>query len=402
MRVSTQWLYQSGLNGILGQQSNLNQTQLQLTTGRRINNPSDDPVGAARLQELERSVKQQEVFQKNIDRGRQRMGVAEQALSSTGNTVQRARELAVQAANDTLGSDQRAMVAAELRQRVEEMLLTANSQDGGGEYIFAGSRTGDKPFVRENGEVVYRGDSQARELVIGPGTTAAESLTGDQAYMRIRDGNGIVRAEPGAGNTGSGVVQVGQQVDQAVYDGGTYTLQFAGPDPDDWQVVDSDTPPNVVATGTFEPDSVIAFQGVEITIGGQPEIGDEFVVEPARNTSIFATVENLAAALEQAPANDSERAAQRQTIDDTLAQFDRFENQLLTLRADLGARMNTFDDVEESHSEVKLSLETLVSEVRDLDYAEAISRFQFQQTALQAAQQSFMRVQQLNLFNFMG
>lgn len=399
MRISTQGFFQTGLQGILQQQSQLNKTQLQLSTGRRINNPSDDPAGAARLQGLERAVAQQEVFQNNITRARQRLQLSEQSLGDTGSLIQRVRELTVQASNDTLAADQRAMIASEIRQRLEQLVNIANSQDGSGEFLFAGTRSTDQPFLRVGGQVSYQGDSRPREITVAEGATLTESLTGDTVFMRVRDGNGVVRAEPAAGNTGSGVIRLGGQVDMALYDGDTYRIQFNGPEPDDYEVLDSDD--NVVASGTYQADQTISFAGIELSLRGTPAIGDEFTVEPARNQPIFQTLQSLADALGGPQSTESQQAVKRQAINDALGQFDRFENQLLTLRAELGGRLVTLDDVEDRQGELKLSLQTLASEVRDLDYVEAISRFQLEQTALQAAQQSFLRVQQLSLFNFL-
>ncbi|MFW5816559.1 MAG: flagellar hook-associated protein FlgL [Wenzhouxiangella sp.] len=421
MRISTAQIYQQGLSGILRQQSSLNQTQLQLSTGRKINSPSDDPVGAARLQELERGVQVQEVYDRNASRTRQRLQVEESAIKSAGDLIQRVRELTVQASNAPLSDGDRGQIAVELRQRLDQLVAIANTRDGDGEFIFAGAQAGTEPFVRSGGEIAYRGDSVQRELSIGPGVTMRDGDTGDRVFMAIRDGNGVVSASQDPGNTGAGFIAVENGIDRSAYDGDTYTVEFIDPerfvvrdgngdlvpgfdnlvpDPADPDPLNP-TLPLVPEGVAYSPGETVSFAGVNVTLRGSPEAGDEFIVEPAANQSVFATLDELIGTLESASATPADAAVQRQGIDDALARLDRIETRFLEVRSDIGGRLNTLDSVEENIAEQSLSLETLVSEVRDLDYAEAITRLQQELVTLQAAQQSFVRIQGLSLFQFL-
>ena len=399
MRISTQLLFQQGLNGILDAQETLATTQRQLATGQRVNQPSDDPIAAARIQELERAVARQDVFVNNIDRVRQRLNAEEDALSSAGDVVRRVRELAVQAASDTLNQNDRQLIAVELRQRRDQLVAVANTRDGDGEFIFAGGQSTTRPFVDTAGGVDYAGDGVQRELVIGPGTTIADGDTGDDVFMRVRDGNGTVRAAADPGNAGTGTVLVEPTVDESIYAGGSFTINFTAADA--WEVVDDGTPPAVIQTGTYTAGDTISFGGVGVRIEGAPAAGDAFTVEPARNESIFATIDQLAGALESDPTTPADRAVQRQGIDDALAQLDNVENRLLEVRAGVGGRLNTIDDVQATREELQLGLQELASDLRDVDYAEAISLLQQELTALQAAQQTFTRIQGNSLFRFL-
>ena len=206
MRISTSMLFQQGLNGITDQQARTARTFEQLSTGRQVNRVSDDPVAAARIQELERAVAQQTSFIGNNDRVQQRLGIEESALDTAGTVLRRVRELAVQASNDTNGVEGRRLIAVELRQRLEELQDIGNSRSGEGEFIFAGAQSQTRPFVLAGGEISYEGDSVQRELLISPGTTIPDGDTGDDVFMRIRNGNGVVAAAPDQNNAGTGVV----------------------------------------------------------------------------------------------------------------------------------------------------------------------------------------------------
>ncbi|PLW83984.1 flagellar hook-associated protein 3 [Kineobactrum sediminis] len=394
MRISTQMLFQQGLNGILEQQSRSARTLEQLSTGQRVNRPSDDPAAAARIQELDRAVAQQGVYVENIARTEQRLATEEGALTSASTIVRRVRELAVQGASDTVGEEGRKLIATELRQRLDEMVAIGNSRSGEGEFIFAGAQSQTPPFAASAGVVSYAGDSVQRELMIGAGTTMADGDTGDNVFMRIRDGNGAVSVAPAAANTGTGVSIVGAGTPLAA--GTSYTIRFTGADA--YEVVDQDS--NTIASGAFADGDNLSFNGIGVVVNGNPAAGDEFTVAPARLESVFATIDKLAAAFE-APANtDASRTGQRQAIDDALGQLDRVESRLLEVRAGVGGRLSTLADVQDTQESVRFSLEKLVSEVRDLDFAEAASRLQQELFTLQAAQQSFTRIQGNSLFNF--
>lgn len=396
MRISTQMLFQQGLNGMLDQQARAATTFEQLATGQRVNRVSDDPVAAARIQELERAVSQQSGYVDNIGRAQQRLSIEENVLDAAGTVMRRVRELAVQASNDTTGNEGRQLIAVELRQRLDELVALGNSQNGEGEFIFSGAQSQTRPFVSDAGVINYVGDSVQRELLIGPGTTIAEGDTGDAVLMRIRNGNGVVAAAPAVGNTGTGVIRPEPGADTAQYSGAAFSINFV--DAQTYEILDVDS--NVLGGGAFEPGNRIDFNGVRLVINGAPEAGDSFSVTPSRFESAFATIDRLAGALEQTPVTDVGRAGQRQAIDDSLAQLDRTESRLLEIRATVGSRMNTLEDVQTSQEAVRFSLESLVSDVRDLDFAEAISRLQQQLFTLQASQQAFSRIQGNSLFNF--
>ncbi|TCO76613.1 flagellar hook-associated protein FlgL [Chromatocurvus halotolerans] len=396
MRISTQMLFQQGLNGMLEQQARSAKTLEQLATGQRVNRVSDDPAAAARIQELDRAVSQQTTFLDNIGRTRQRLSTEEGSLESAGTVIRRVRELAVQAASDTTGSEGRRLIAVELRQRAEELVDIGNSQSGEGEFIFAGAQSQTRPFVPDVGGIRYDGDSVRRGQVIGPGTTMAEGDTGDDLFMRIRNGDGVVAAGSVTGNTGTGVIRADGS-DSGVYDGTNFTIRFT--DPENYEIRNAAN--TVVDTGAYQPGGVVSHNGTQLVITGAPAAGDEFAVTPARYESAFATISNLADALEQSANSDVARTSQRQAIDDALAQLDRNETRLLEVRASVGARLNTLDNVQESQESLRFSLETLVSDVRDLNYPEAISRLQQELFTLQASQQAFTRIQGNSLFRFL-
>lgn len=191
MRISTGMIYDAGLASMQKRTSSLLNTQQQLSSGRRILKPSDDPVAAARALEVTQSQEVNASQATTRDNAKSTLGIIDGQLQSAGDLMVRVRELTVQAANATLSAADRRSVADELRARYEELLALANSRDGTGLYLFGGYQTSNQPFAGsvENG-VAYGGDDGARTLKVSSSRELAISDSGNDVFMRIKNGNG--------------------------------------------------------------------------------------------------------------------------------------------------------------------------------------------------------------------
>ena len=179
MRIGTLELFRQGVNAMLDQQTQVVDTQLQLSTGKRINKPSDDPTGAARLLGLSESLKVAQQYQKNADYARSRLELEDADLASVGDALQRVRELTVRALNDTNGAPDRAAIAQEVRQLNNEILALANRKDANGEYIFGGFHgRRSRPTGRATILIpVTRGSESCRSVRPGRSPTAIPAST---------------------------------------------------------------------------------------------------------------------------------------------------------------------------------------------------------------------------------
>src|SRR5690606_10541318 len=115
----------------------LMKTQTQIGTGRRVNAPSDDSFAAARITEIDAAIARLAQFRDNGTLARNRLSLEETVLADVADSLQRIRELTLQANNATLGNGERAGLAAEIRERFDGLLALANSVDGNGRYLFA-------------------------------------------------------------------------------------------------------------------------------------------------------------------------------------------------------------------------------------------------------------------------
>lgn len=402
MRISTGQIQRQGIAAVLEQQAQLTKTQLQLSTGKRVLTPADDPAAASLGLELNQTLAVNRQYQANADSAKTRLGNEEVVLDSVTSLLQNVRTLAVQGNNATLGAENRAAIAVEVRQRLEELLGYANSRDGNGEYLFAGHQGQTQPFASTAaGTFTYSGDQGQRYLQIGPTRQLAVGDSGTEVFQTVRNGNGTFVTNYNAGNSGSGVINPGTVSGTFVPD--TYTLTFTqvlSTDPITYTVTrasDSAT----VDSGSYTSGAAISFAGVQTSVSGTPANGDTFIVTPSANQDMFTTLQNLANALTAPTSAAGAQAKLNNNINRALTDIDQALGNILEVRAQVGARLNAIDAQKDLNSAFTLEVQKTLASVQDIDYAEAASRLNSQLIALQAAQQTYVKVQGLSLFDFL-
>lgn len=192
MRVSTGMIYDAGLASMQKRTATLLNAQQQLAEGRRILKPSDDPVAAARALEVTQAKEVNANQATTRNNAKATLGLVDSQLQGATEVMARVRELAVQGGNAALSATDRQAIANELRVRFEEMMALANSRDGTGLYLFGGYQTSNQPFAGsvESG-VAYGGDDGAHALRVSASREMAISESGNDLFMRIKNGNGV-------------------------------------------------------------------------------------------------------------------------------------------------------------------------------------------------------------------
>jgi flagellar hook-associated protein 3 FlgL len=202
-------------------------------------------------------------------------------------------------------------------------------------------------------------------------------------------------------NTGSGAIDIGSVVDRTSWVPDDYTITFTSATT--YEITDGATPtPNVVTTGTYAAGSAIQFNGVSVTITGQPAVGDTFNVEQSRSEDIFATIGEVISILRTPAGNATANAKLSSTLSGSLQQLDQATDHLLGVRAQIGVRLSTLDSVDASREAMDIDLASSLSDLRDLDYAQALTKMNQQLVGLQAAQLSYTKISGLSLFNYLS
>jgi flagellar hook-associated protein 3 FlgL len=401
MRVSTNEIFRLATNGVLDQQGAITQTQQQLSSGKRIVQPSDDPTGATQALELRTAIATTQQYERNAELVRSRLVQEESILTSAVENLQRVRELIVRANNDSQTNESRRSLASEVRQALDAMLDLANTRDANGEYIFAGFKSQTEPFALDGaGGANYYGDDGQRMLQVSAVRQIPISDSGTRVFRDIQNGNGIFRTRDDPANAGTGIISGGSLTDPGSYVPDDYTISFTEtPAGLEYSITGAASGP-VVSNVPFVEGADLGIPGIQLGIEGTPADGDSFSVTPSQRQDIFTTYQTLIADLETPRGNSADLAAFHNAMNRALGDIDQALGNLIDVRSTIGSRLNAVDAQTDINENQILSLQKTLSGVEDLDYAEAISRFQQQLVTLQAAQQSFVKIQGLSLFNF--
>ncbi len=399
LRLSTNTITSRAINAMLEQQNRVATSQLQLTSGRRILNPSDDPAGAVRILDMQRALDTLGQYQSNSDRAQGRLELEEATLESMGNIIIRAKELAVQGNNDSNSLTDKQAIAQEIGQLRDAVFSLANTRDGGGEYIFAGFLTDAPPVVNAGGgNYSYEGDMGQRQLRISSDRTIADGDNGFDVFFNIA--TAPYAEVTGVAATAFGAIAAGDLTINGVSVGAIGVAADATERADQLR-----SAINAVAdqTGVRASDSgggnvsIVSTTGADIAIvhaGGSSTLASTGLTGGATlsttdSRNMLESINDLAVALNSG-----------QQVDRFLGDLDLALDSMLAVRSKIGGRLNAIEDQNEINQDFKLAFESQVSQERDLDYASTIAKFERQMIALQAAQKSYIKIQSLSLFDY--
>src|SRR6202171_4839166 len=397
MRV-TQSLNQAQFLAALTQlESNLSQTQNQISTNLAFTAPSQNPVAAGNVNNYDQALAQSQQYDSNASSAQTRLSTEDTALAQVQTELQSLRDLALQANNGSVSAHGRTAIAAQATQIQNSLLSLANTQDGNGEYIFGGFSTNNQPFTLTPSGANYAGDQGQRQVQIAAGQTIADGDNGNSVFNQIKTGNGTFSASAAAGNTGTGVLGASTVQNPAAWDGGPYAIQFTYAHTYDVR----DSANVLVTSGTYAAGQAVAFRGVQVTLNGQPATGDSFTVAPSVNKSIFTTVQNLGTALQTGSGTSATQATLNNSLGYAINNIDQALAQTSNIRATIGARLNTITTQQSVSSSQQIQLKASISSLQSLDYAAAITTLDLQNTTLSASMQAFTLTQGLTLFKFL-
>ena len=414
MRISTLQAFNNGVAGLQRNYANVTRTQEQISTGNRILTPADDPVASVRLLQLEQQQNVLVQYGENLTAAKNGLTQEEVTLNSANTILQRVRELAVQAGNGALSSQDRSSIAAELQEREDELLSLMNTRNARGEYLFAGFQGKTQPFVREpDGSYSYRGDEGQRKLQIASSLQIPISDNGKQTFVNIIDA-GRLQATPSGALPG---LRVGAPLvqDEVAFSGtqpfppGGIEIEFDATNPQNYEIR-SITPSAVLGTGTLDSDPAkqdkLVFRGVEVHFDGTPAGGEVVQITPrqvggrdVQKQGVLETIATLRQALVDASDTPEGSLEVRDAVALGLANLDHAMVTLDGVRGDIGARLNIVETTQTDNEDVVLVNKSVQAQLRELDYAEALSRLSFQSIVLEAAQQSYVKIAGLSLFN---
>lgn len=548
MRIGTTFPQLSGVTEMMAQQAKLSHTQMQLSTGKRLLTPADDPNASVRAMSLTTKIEATKQYGSNINYMKEYLDVEESALQGGIDSLQRAREVVVNALNHTHPPSDLAALASDIDQVQQEIFTLMNTQDAHGEYLFSGITSQTQPYTKSaliqapGYGYSFQGDVNVRILQtasirqmqegdsgfnifddIPAKSVTASSNNGKQNVLStlqvlsdvmrgtIRAGaGGIVGTDISALFAAPGYIPVAPDNTFDLSVDGAAAVSVTIPPP----TAPATTYPNIhslvsainteianttlsgvqafaqgnslqfVSTQSTGPASSITisntsglgFANLQTGVGQQLQgnavlsasTPPSFPIDYAVPATFFLSVNNGAQIQVDVPAGSYADAAAftaginagigatalaevamaqvnggsvelvtvasgqensiqvfdgnstfrsdagfayqqiamgksltHEAMADLLADVDSALSHMSDIMTTIGARKNALDQQSDVHGKFILDMNTALSETQDLDYTEAISRFNLQQTSLQAAQQSYVKVQNLSLFNYL-
>lgn len=403
MRISTSMIFDKGAASIQQQSASLTHLAQQVASGKRILTPADDPVGAARVLDLTQAKGINLQYATNQGYANDQLNLVESKLTGVGDILQYARERAVQAGSGTLNAEDRGYIAADMRSQFDALMALANTRDANNEYMFGGYRSQTQPFTGNLAGVSYEGDQGVRTLQVSSSRFMPVSIAGSEVF----EGGVVTEAGVGvftsAGATDKLSVSFAPpQLDstnsgrryEIGYDStipGYKVVEYRPGDPSPRPVTLNPDPPVLNAGGFLE----LRFNGLAVTVNDTSSGGEKYeVIVPSAN--VFDNFALFIDGLERPGAGGV--AA---NIEFALQNFDAGLESVLKVRAQVGSQMVEVEQLQNIGSDLNIQYATTLSGLQDLDYAEALTDLTMRQTLLQAAQQSFMRVSGLSLFNYL-
>jgi flagellar hook-associated protein 3 FlgL len=397
MRVTDLSSQTQFLAAVQALQTNVSVTQNQLSSGLAFTDPSQDPVAAGEVNNLNTALSQSQQYQTNANAAQSSLGTEDNTLSQVETQLQNLRDLVLQANSGTNTAQNLSSLASQAVQIQSGLLALANTQDGNGQYIFAGYATQTQPFDQTATGATYAGNQGQQMVQIAAGQTVAVGDSGDAVFNQIKTGNGTFTVTAAAANTGTGVVGATTVADPAAYNGGTYAVTFGAGGT--YNVTNAANA--VVSTGTYTDGATIAFDGLQVTLSGTPAAGDAFTVAPSTNQSLFTSVQDIVNALQSPTGTATQSTQLGNSLSAGLNNLDQALSQIENVRAGVGGRVDTVTTALSVAGSQQTQLQSSIASLQGVDYATAITNLDSENTALTAALQAYTVTQGLTLFKYL-
>lgn len=412
-RVSTASQYQNLTFNLMRKQGELNQTNGQLSSGKRVETAGDDPVSSVTIQNYRQQLTQIDQYNSAITLANNRLQTMETAIEGVEDNLGATKQKVLGMINGAMASNDRTAFKDELISLRDGLLELANSRDEAGNYVFAGNQSDTKPFMEAtDGSMDYHGDSQSRYAQIDKSVNVKTSLPGDQLFTDVPNSYGDYRPvfSDGAGGLTDGSklhllsatttdfstsedIQVSFKESGKVDKDGNkvmqYSLKIGGKD--------------VVPGATYDPKLGIVYKDPAVADSAILNLkfdgissGDSITLKPAQTINIFDSIQSAIDNAERPTSSPAAEANLQRVIDDLDSGFVHMNQQ----RSEVGTIMQQVDRQLEQHLDFELTLNQAQSGLEDLDYSKAIMDMNQQMMALQASQQAFGQTKQLSLFNY--
>lgn len=431
-RLGTANAFDASLANLEVRQTALTNLQQQMTSGKKITSPSDDPTGAAQAERAMNRIARIATDQRALEAQKNSISAAEGTLGTITDALQNFRDLVVSAGNGSTTPSDRVTIATQLKGLRDQVLNLANTLDSNGQPLFAALGSALKPFV---GPQTTAPDYTFKGLP-GPASssevTIPSTLDGDAAFMFQPSRDGAFNLSVGNSTTADGAIpalrtlqaqkltitdstQIADNADAAAatapLPGPAYsTIQLAftsvttdpvtGITTAAYSVNETPAVPHPASGGSvnFKAGNpfTVSLPGMQFEVAGTPAVGDTITLAPSG--SIFSALDTAIRDIGGA----ANKNAASQAVTQALQNVDIGLSKVASVRGQAGDLLNRADRITSNNDQRNIVQEANRSRAEDMDMIKGVSDFQNQQTGYQAALQSYAQVKKLSLFNFIS
>lgn len=395
IRLGSANTYDNALRQLTTRQANMASLQEQITAGKKILRPSDDPSGAAQAERAITRLARVTTDQRALEVQRNAVSSAESTLGDAVKAAQDFRTLVVQAGNTSLTATDRASIAQQMTTLRDQILGYANEKDSNGQPLFGGLGSTAAPFTDTSSGVTF--DGIAGQTSAGVASVPA-TLDGAATWMNVPTGNGVFAITQAAG-TSTVYTDAGKVTDPSALTGANYSIAFhVTGSVTTYDVLNTTAGSTVQSGQPYTAGKAIAFDGLSMTPSGVPVDGATLNIKPSTTTSLFGVLDSAIAGVRDA----TMPGAVAQGVAQALVQIDSGLSRLQSSRGTAGDLLNRVDDISARQTDRSIQLEADRSRAEDIDQVKGISDFQTQQTAYSAALATYAQIKKQSLFNFIS
>ncbi len=396
MRIGTANSYDNALEQLYKRQSDLANQQEKLSSGKRVNRVSDDPLAASQAERVMVRLDRIQTDQRALETQRAALSGAEAGLGEAIGLMQNAREFVLAAGNAAYTPANRDTLAQQLRSLRDQIFAIANRTDNNGLPLYGGLGSAGAPFADIPAGVQFQGAAGQRSATT---TNLPGAMNGQAIWMDVPSGNRTFEVSLAPGNTGHVWSDPGTVVSPTLVTGDNYRIDFSVVGGvTTYDVVNTSTSATLASGQPYVDGAPIQFDGVSVLAQGQPANGDALDIAPSVPRNVFNMLDDAIKSIDDAPGDN--RLSHAVAL--SLAQIDTAMERMQAARGQAGDWLNRADTITDQQSARSLSLESDRSRAVDADMVKAISDFNQSQTGYQAALQSYAQIQRLSLFNYIS
>ena len=424
MQISSKLFNQQQVNQFSDINSELQKLQGKISSGKNILVASDDPVKSVELSGMKVVKEQIDQYIKNVDTSDSRMKNIDANLENLTSLMVRANELMIQASSDVLGASDREAIAIEMDQLKEEAFGLANQQDASGVFLFSGYKSKVQPFMKDiSGKINYQGDRGVTSLAVSESMVVETNIDGGSLFENIKVGsNKPISMFTMFENMSNSI----RSAAQAVYaleaptsaeieitnnNFGTWSFDITGNDgtasisseqigDDPIDIITKINSADIGITASFSDDGqkiklvsdqegLIKIENLEI----------EGIENAQKSPTSFITL-NVTDSAGNYIGRSQTLYDSNQLTSSQLNNISETQVHIANFRGKVGARLNLLERQRDTLTERDMAIQKDMSRIGDADLAKLVTEMQSMMTSLQASQQAFVKISNLNLFEF--